>query len=598
MEISRVSILRQLIFYITLTIATITLVVTLSFGIVRFNSEVAQRRTNMIVVFNTLSKLLERAIAQGDFALTEDYLNSPDLPNFISSIKVIAGSDRVVAQRNNSLNDTCTSSEVLDVSLFQGESMPHIGVDPFLLRGKITFCDLKDSAFSLAFYLLNGGILLNILLYFVTKRVILLSIRPLSEVVNASTSTGVFSQSLMEKSPIEIKPLLESILELQHNISETKSQAMLGKMASQVSHDIRSPLAALEMILPSTHELPEDKRLIIRNAINRIRDIANSLLKVGRDSTNTPLISQLPATPSVHEPTQAPDVHYLSPLIDSVISEKRIQYRDKLNISIHFNHSNESYALFANIVPTEFKRMISNLVNNSIEAMQNESGKVNLSLTAKNPETLCLTISDNGSGIAKEILPKITQKGATFGKREGNGLGLYHAKETLLQWGGTLEIVTESRAARVRGTTLSLLIPAAPPPDWFVPTLKISPGMKIAIFDDDQTIHQIWAGRFESILKKVKSITLEHLSSSQALRKFYGLNFTELDDVVFLVDYEMIGQSETGLDLIEELGIQQQSLLVTSRYEEDHIQERCKRLGIKLIPKPMSAFVPILVRDV
>ena len=59
------------------------------------------------------------------------------------------------------------------------------------------------------------------------------------------------------------------------------------------------------------------------------------------------------------------------------------------------------------------------------------------------------------------------------------------------------------------------------------------------------------------------------------------------------MDYELICATETGLDLIEELGIQKQSILVTSHYEETEIRSRCEKQGILLIPKSMSGFVPI-----
>ena len=55
------------------------------------------------------------------------------------------------------------------------------------------------------------------------------------------------------------------------------------ELSSQVSHDIRSPLAALNMIVGSLDVLPEEKRQIIRNATQRINDIANQLLQKGKD---------------------------------------------------------------------------------------------------------------------------------------------------------------------------------------------------------------------------------------------------------------------------------------------------------------------------
>jgi hypothetical protein len=62
---------------------------------------------------------------------------------------------------------------------------------------------------------------------------------------------------------------------------------------------------------------------------------------------------------------------------------------------------------------------------------------------------------------------------------------------------------------------------------------------------------------------------------------------------LFLVDYELLNQAATGLDIVEKLGIGPRTILVTSRYDEQPIRERCEKLGIKLIPKSMVAFVPI-----
>ncbi|MFX6861644.1 hypothetical protein ABTH25_19975, partial [Acinetobacter baumannii] len=48
------------------------------------------------------------------------------------------------------------------------------------------------------------------------------------------------------------------------------------KSAKQVSHDIRSPLASLTLLLSDMSELEEEKRNLMRSVIQRISDIANS----------------------------------------------------------------------------------------------------------------------------------------------------------------------------------------------------------------------------------------------------------------------------------------------------------------------------------
>jgi signal transduction histidine kinase len=58
----------------------------------------------------------------------------------------------------------------------------------------------------------------------------------------------------------------------------------VGLLASQVAHDIRSPLAALEMVNEELSALPEDLRLLVRNAVGRIKDISNNLLESNRSA--------------------------------------------------------------------------------------------------------------------------------------------------------------------------------------------------------------------------------------------------------------------------------------------------------------------------
>src|SRR3989338_8219970 len=72
---------------------------------------------------------------------------------------------------------------------------------------------------------------------------------------------------------------LKKNLELQTTLakeSEYRSTALYN-LSSQVSHDIRSPLAALNAVTKNLPEVDEEKRLLIRSAVQRIDDIANDL---------------------------------------------------------------------------------------------------------------------------------------------------------------------------------------------------------------------------------------------------------------------------------------------------------------------------------
>jgi signal transduction histidine kinase len=395
-----------------------------------------------------------------------------------------------------------------------------------------------------------------------------------------------------EDAEFELRELQNTYNELKRlkkiEMDHFKNTAM-NTMAAQVSHDIRSPLAALEMISGSLHNIPEEKRLIIRNSVNRIRDIANELLnlnkKIKRESIAT--------TDQVSTSTEEINLHLLSPLIDSITTEKRIQYRNRMNITIEYHQCKESYGMFSNIRANEFKSVLSNLVNNSVESIEQETGHVEISMRGlpDSSQSVEIRIRDNGRGIPVEIIPDLGKEKKSHNKESGNGLGLYHAFRSIESMGGNISI----RSSLGIGTEVIITLPRRPAPKWFVPELNLSTRSAVIIMDDDASVHQIWKDRLDP--DHHSGLTMHHFTTASDLKEFYRKNFSDLDDCVFLVDFEISKNLENGLDLIEQLGIADSSILVTSRFEEKHIRERCDRLNVKLIPKSMSGFIPIHIQQ-
>jgi hypothetical protein len=190
-----------------------------------------------------------------------------------------------------------------------------------------------------------------------------------------------------------------------------------------------------------------------------------------------------------------------------------------------------------------------------------------------------------------EILNNLGLRGKTFGKEHGSGLGLYHAKTTIESWNGYLKIDSAPNI----GSTVSVVLPLAKAAPWFVENLRVSAHSKIAVLDDDVSIHQIWEGRFEKENAKSAGMEILHFSTPEQLSRWAKDNENIISHTLFLVDYEFLGFKQVGLDIIEDLGIQSQSILITSHYEEVSIRTRCERLGVQLIPKDMAGFVPITI---
>ena len=107
-------------------------------------------------------------------------------------------------------------------------------------------------------------------------------------------------------------------------------------------------------------------------------------------------------------------------------------------------------------IPTgQFHRVLSNILNNAIEAVQ-INGKVQISVRycSKNKK-IDLVVSDDGPGVPIDQATHIFEKHKTFGKINGSGLGLYHAKLCIEAFGGQLKLLKTSKS---RGHGASFLI--------------------------------------------------------------------------------------------------------------------------------------------
>lgn len=365
--------------------------------------------------------------------------------------------------------------------------------------------------------------------------------------------------------------------EAQARLRQSERQS---EFARQVGHDIRSPLAALNMVVAAVKGVPEEQRLVMRSAAKRINDIANSLL----DRSWLNEISEESKDGGMQGAEGS--VVMLSSLVDSIVSEKRVQYRDRHEVDIEVDLS-RGYGLFSRIRPADVSRAISNLIDNSVEATRGSSARI-LVLIEENGEKNRIIVRDNGRGIPKEILGHLGVKGASFGKNKGSGLGLHQARSSAEALGGSLTIESEVG----RGTIVTLALPACDAPTWFLERLEVSEQTILISVDDDSTVHQIW----ESRLSTMTNQCVEHMAFTSIAHFEQWFRSNRAPDAKFLVDYEFLGHSENGLHMIERLNLVHQAILVSSRAEDKAVQERALGLGLKLLPKSLAALIPIEIK--
>ena len=340
-----------------------------------------------------------------------------------------------------------------------------------------------------------------------------------------------------------IRPYAETIAELQ-------SSKALSVLATRVAHNIRSPLAALSVAVKSGHHSTVESGDLIRSAITRIREIADELLTHHRSGS----------TPSTNGFT----------FVSSTLKLLTKSSAASTGIDVHMHCGPESASTCIAMPRSEFSQVISNLLQNALEATPKQRpGPAVILRTTTN--ACVIKITDNGRGIPPAVLQAIETKGGSYGKPSGNGIGLTYARETVLRYGGTLEI--ESQVGF--GTTVTVYIPTIVTPFWLRPEEFRMSDKAYVVLDDDISIHKLWR----------KFLGSKNVVSLFDPRDFSPEKFPE-SHFRYLVDNDLGSDRPTGIDLIRKFKIERSSVLVTSGSDDAEVVSECMNLGIQLLPKP------------
>lgn len=226
-------------------------------------------------------------------------------------------------------------------------------------------------------------------------------------------------------------------------IVENSKMAILN-MSRQVAHDIRSPLSALNIVVSSLAFTSDEQKVITDNAILRINDIANDLL--GKKDFPQKNLSER----GIEIP--------FAQLLLNIVNEKRTLHSAyaKLEIVTDFDSMFKA-RVTSTVEQSILSRVISNLLNNSVEALPDKVGQVIVSLRDYSSQ-IVISVSDNGKGIPDELLAKLGKEMISLGKdnlESGSGLGIYNAKQEVESWGGSLIIKSKIGV----GTIIEIVIP-------------------------------------------------------------------------------------------------------------------------------------------
>ncbi|QBS12842.1 sensor histidine kinase [Legionella geestiana] len=358
----------------------------------------------------------------------------------------------------------------------------------------------------------------------------------------------------------EINYLAKEIEEYQQH----KVEIELGKNLAQVAHDIRSPLLAIDSFFCLVEKkLEETERVFGRRAIRRLDDIVWSLLYKYKNKNE-------------NVDRSGDNYVFLHSCIQELLSEKRMEYA-KQNIEFEFTvNPNDIFSLvYLNSV--NLKRVLSNLINNAVNAILPKSGTVEVFLEA-NIAGSVITIKDNGRGMSSELLKEILTN-AQLEKTKVN-LGLPHAIKFLEQIDGQLDITSRLD----EGTTLDISLPSCEIPAWCLKEYQAHNNAMLIIIDDSSAVHDVW----DEMLKKLPQVKYQHFYSPEEALSFFEIVAGE--NLVIFCDYEFYDEDQNGLDILEQAPKDSEKVLVTSYLYNPTIMNSAIEKGFKILPKDLVPY--------
>ena len=392
------------------------------------------------------------------------------------------------------------------------------------------------------------------------------------------TSIEITNQKNEERLKLLAEQDAENLkLENARQLISLMEKEKFGEIANQVAHDIRSPLSSLLILAKTCTAIPEKERTALRLAATRISDIANNLLSSYKPQS---------AAPALHSEEREPLL--VAPVLLQMLTEKKYQFQ---LLPVKFEHDFSQIGKFSwiEVPPVAFARTISNIVNNAVDAFDRKEGEISLQLDADD-ERVRVTIKDNGKGMSPELVQKImNQVAITEGKADGHGIGLAQVRETLQNSQGQWEIESQIGS----GTAIKLIFPRSKPLTWLADSIRLNDNDTVVILDDDSSIHMAWDVRFEEIRKEYRGITVKHFEiGQQAIDSINGLTPDKKKEIFLLADYELLKQDLNGLDVIKKSQVNR-SILVTSHYANEQIQQMATKTGTKILPKELASDIPV-----
>lgn len=390
------------------------------------------------------------------------------------------------------------------------------------------------------------------------------------------------------KNKIENKFIIEEFVLLHKhmlnlfNIKEEKDklEKKFGEIAVKAAHDLGSPLTSINAEIHNikNNDLNNINYPILESSLNRIKEITNNILVQYRELTNNKLTKTI--NEHFHTADRSNEPRYINivNLIGELIDSKKSEWQSNpCNISLV---SALNYPMFL-FCPSQLRRIISNLLNNSYESFNKNQGEILVYLKETETE-LIISIKDNGCGIPSDKVNDILS-GKSL-KHKGKGLGVSSAVGYVKSLGGTLNIASELNY----GTELTMALPFPILPAWLTTSIPYSHDSIFIILDDDASIHVKMQMTFRS--RNIKSF---HYTDVDSFFNFIH-DISAFKKLILFIDLNVNNSNWDGIKIINHLsqGVEKTNIyLMTNDAEDIYVQDDVRMHKIQLVPKNILEYI-------
>jgi signal transduction histidine kinase len=420
--------------------------------------------------------------------------------------KFIGGEPKKISGKNENYVSELSKNEFQGVTVitYRGEKLGYI-----ITKKQYADYARESISYDLLLVLVTACIafILNFIFLFLSLKNRIL--RNTSQVIDAAISPS-HSKNTLNLDIGEYQLLADKIIFAKNENEKLLKQKALAETAASVAHDIRSPLAVMEMHLNKIQLTNQEENLgPLKQAVENIRAVTKNLLHRYQNQSNGTEKNDL----LFEENGESEDrVIAIQPLINEIINEKLNEW-NSADIKFEIN-LNAALLCLLNLPLIDLKRVLSNLLNNAFEAV---SGNGTIKITANQlNDNIIISIKDNGIGIPLHLIESVLSGKST--KHPGKGLGLSTAVKFMHQINGTITINSTEKI----GTEIILTAPSIKPPNWYPQKIILKNDCDIICYITNPTL-------LVALQKKLRPFFINLKFHSSYLNAFNAIKLTSSD---------------------------------------------------------------------